>query len=284
MIDPKELEPPVPQEEIDAAAAEQPAEEKPPVVEEKREDKKETLVPHQAMHEERERRKKLEQELQRERAQRAQETAVLNQRLGELYELQKPKAPPVPSYEEDPLANLHANVGEMSSKLQQALDAQKHEAAARNQQQFVSSVQAKFMQDEARFVKQQPDYQAAVQFLTQRRADELRAMGMPDQAIGQAIAKDVWGLALTSMQNGKSPAEAAYQFAVARGYVKKDEARGEQKMDALQKGVEASKTLGGGAPSGKPTLEQIAAMSDDDFAKYKAELKSRGQRISDSVQ
>lgn len=284
MIDPKELEPPVPEDEI-AAAAEQPADT--PDKETPKEEvapKKDTVVPHAALHEERERRKELQRELQQTREDQARRDAVLQDRMNQLYAMQHKEQPkPIPEYDQDPLTNLNARLAQQTEELTKLREAQTHSTQQQQrwaqQQQFVSSVQSRMISEESKFTEANPDYPDAARFLQEGRVKELKAMGNTPEQIVQVMRQDVLGLAVSCFQRGQNPAEAAYELAKARGYAKK--ASQEQKMDSLQKGVEASKTLAGGGSSANPTVEQIAAMSDEEYAAFKSKLG--GKRVSDLI-
>ena len=286
-----DLEPEVPAEEIEAA--EQPTEET-PVVEEKVEkpaaekpveQEKEKFVPHQALHEERQRRK----ELQRETDQLKQNQAVLNDRFQQLWQVVQPQqqAPQFrdPKTDTDPMEALAHN---------QAILAQQAQEAAQHRQQ---NEQRNQIQEHARrltgwasakaqeYAQENPDFPEAYNHIRMVRANELMALGLSGEELLHRLRGEELSVFYEAHQKGKNPAEIAFNMAKAAGWQpKKKEATPEQKIENLQKGTQASKSLGtGGAPSGNPTAEQIAAMSDDEFAELKAKLASKGKRLSDIV-
>jgi hypothetical protein len=283
------LEPEVPKEEIEAANAELPnegeeaevkAEEK---QEAKQEEEKAKFVPHQALHEERERRKALAAEL----AQTKQQMAVFNDRLQQLYQVKQQENAPQfrnPETDPDPLQAMQHNM----ALLARQNDEMRQAMMARGQQEQQSAQQAHQAQqliewgqaNAAEFKQQAPDWDDAYAHIRTVRAKELQAMGYRGANLENALKNDEFGVLVQSYQQGRNPAEMVYALAQAAGYAKK--ASGEQKIEQIQKGQGASKTLGNGSGgSGMPTPEQIAAMSEDDFAAFKSKLAKQGKSISD---
>ena len=90
-------------------------------------------------------------------------------------------------------------------------------------------------------------------------------MGMSPQEVASTVARDeVWVMQYAA-QTGKNPAAIIYEMALNTGY-----SGGQtRKMETLQKGVKVAQSLGsGGAANNKVTLDQLAAMSQDDFDAY----------------
>lgn len=273
-----ELEPEIPAEEI---AAEQPAEETSQVeAEQPKEEKKdpsEKNVPHGAFHEERQKRKAAEQELNQLR----QNQAVIADRYNQLWQaVNQQQQPQIPSEDVDPLTNHRVRLA-MAERAQQQLAA---ELQARRQQDAASQQEQAFRAHvsglEVAFVKEKPDYPQALQFARERRAQELEALGYPPEEIPTRLQNDAMAIAWDALRQGRNPAAAIYAAAEVMGY-KRKEVQGQQKIETLQKGTQAAKTLGNGQPAGVPTPEQIADMSDIEFAEFKAKLAKKGQRISD---
>ena len=284
-----DLEPDVPAEEI-AAADEQPAEEtpevEPPKAEKPKEEKteeREKFVPHQALHEERERRK----EAQREAAELKRNQQVLSDRLNQLWNtVQQPKqeAPQFrdPDKDPDPLEALKHNQQLLAQRaFQEESHRQQQEQIARQQDgaRRLASWGASQAQE---YRKENPDFDDAYQHIRNVRAAELQEMGLAGDELLGALWNDEMTIFQRAYQSGRNPAEIAFNMAKATGWQKKQEAKAEEKIESLQKGAGASKTLGaGGGSPGKPTPEQIAAMSEDEFAEFKASLK--GKRVSDVI-
>jgi hypothetical protein len=279
-----DLEPEVPQEEIAAAEAELPKPEaeapkegevKPDTPEEP---KVEKLVSLGALHEERQKRKKLQAELEQTR----QRTALLEGRFQQLYEAQQPR-PQAPD-PNDPLAVIgheqQMTRAQLQELAQRAYAEDQRKQAEQQKQQLVGWYQGQA----AEFVKESPDFQGAYEHMRTLRVAEFQAMGYNAQQIAHALEQDELQLAWTGYQTGQNPAQIIYKMAQGTGYKGKKEVPGEEKIQTLKKGVEASKTLGvGGATAGNPTPEQIANMSDSEFAEFKSKLGKKGQRLSDAL-
>ena len=289
MKDLESLEPQVPEEEI-AEAAEQPAEETPKAPEapeaekpEEKEEKKQTLVPHQALHEERKRRQEIEAQLRNERAERQRNEQIIAQRLQELYQAsQQQNQPQVPSETEDPLAaSLHGvkvtqeQLKQLQTRMAQE-DWQRQQVA--QQQQLIGWAQSQA----AEFQRETPDFPEAYQHMRTIRMGELEEMGLTPQQIQHTLVQDELWVFQHAAQTGRNPAEIVYGMAKRTGWQKKQ--AGEQKIETLQKGLQASKSLGnGGGSAGMPTPEQIANMSEEEFGALKAKLAKSGKRISDVI-
>lgn len=281
------LEPPVPESEIAAETPEQEtpeAEAKPPEEPKAEEPKQEKVVPLAALHEERQRRKELQAEIQRERQERAAKEAVIQDRLNQMWQAQNP-GPQFrdPEKDPDPLAALAHNqqltVRQMQEFQQQR---QVEEAQKRQAQQTQQLVEwARFQAGE--FVKEAPDFGDAYTHLLNVRRGELEAMGMQPHEVKATLEENELWIYHSAAQRGGNPADMIYKMAKAAGYTGKKEPApdaNEQKLATLQKGVAASKTLASPAANGKPTAEQIANMTDEEFAEFKKTLK-RGQTLSD---
>jgi hypothetical protein len=279
-----ELEPEVPPEEIAAAETQEtpqetPKEEaKPEVVE------KEKTVPHGAFHEERERRKALQRELEEARRERA----VLNDRFERLFAAQKQAEAPQyrdPEKDPDPLTAMQHN-DQINRQRLEAMQQQLAQDNERRQHEFYESQVIAWGQERANEYRQEvPDFDDAYQHIRMVRANELHAIGYNVAEIKQALRNDELGIINEAGKRGRNPAEIVYNMAKAAGYTGKKPAQdAEQKIEQLQKGQQAAKTVGNGAASsGWPTAEQIADMSEDDFAALETRLKKSGKTLSDII-
>lgn len=282
----QDLEPDVPQEEIAAAEAATPEEapqaaETPEAPKEEvkaDEPKEEKLVRLEALHEERGKRKQVQRELE----QMKQNQAVLADRLNQIYQAQQPQ-PQIPDASQDPLANHDARLAQQEQRAQWLIDQEQRRNHDAQQANLKQQVVGWYSAQAAEFAKETPDFGGAYQHIKQLRAAELQAMGYNAMEAKQALENDEMSVVARAYQSGENPAAVIYRMAQATGY-KKSAPAGQEKMKTLQKGVEASKTLGvGGAAAGNPTPEQIANMSDAEFAELKAKLGKKGQRLSDVI-
>ena len=106
-------------------------------------------------------------------------------------------------------------------------------------------------------------------------------MGLSAEQVSTTLRNDELWLIHNAHQTEQNPGEIIYRMAKNTGFQKKSEVTPEKKIETLQKGAEASKGLAAGSGSSAPTPEQIAAMSDDEFATFKAGLQKKGKRLSD---
>lgn len=221
-------------------------------------------VPLPALHEERAKRRELQQQLQQERGAREEMERRMQARLDQIAQAVTPK-PVVPDFAENPAEHLKHSVEE----LRQATQASQRQLSEWQQRQAaeaqLAAVAEKVWAAEAEFVQDAPDYQSAVTFMLDSRARELEAIGHDSQSARNMAAREMMDGALMNAAQGRNPAEIAYKLAKARGYTA--QASAADKMQMQQRGAAASKSLGtGGAASGKLSARALAEMSDEDFA------------------
>ncbi len=285
----QDLEPAVPQEEIAAGEPAPEAQEAPqqapeaPAADAKEvkadEPKEEKLVRLEALHEERKKR----QQLKSENEQLRQHQAVLADRLNQLYQAQQPRQQ-VPDASVDPLANHEARLAQQEQRAQWLAEQEQNRAQQAQHAQQRQQVVNWYGSQAAEFAKETPDFGGAYEHMKQLRGAELMAMGYNALEARQVLENDELAVVAKAYQAGENPAAVIYRMAQATGYKKgaKAPVAAEEKMKTLQKGVEASKTLGaGGASAGNPTPEQLANMSDSEFSEFKEKLAKKGQRMSD---
>lgn len=203
---------------------------------------------------------------------------TLNKRLEDMAALVKgddPNAPPA-----DPLAPVLEKI--------EGIDKRLSEADQRVEEERIQhAVRSYADEDEARFRQQQPDFPNAVSHYIQSRVAEMKAFGVPEEQAGQALAQEAQQLLLTAAQAGQSPAQIMYAMAQARGYQPQqapNPAAG-QYATAQQDNVYRmpqqnaggrSFGNGAGAAGNAMTLQQIAAMSEEDYNAFRA--TPEGQR------
>ncbi|MFO0454266.1 MAG: hypothetical protein ACK52I_37390 [Pseudomonadota bacterium] len=222
-------------------------------------------VPLAALHEERARRRELQQTLAQERAAREEMERRVEARLQAIAKAQQA---PVPSLEENPAAHILHKVEEVGATAKTAAEQlaalQQQQAQQQQIQQIATTVNAL----EAEFQQAKPDYHDALRYMLDSRSREFQALGMSaDQARYQAQQEMMQG-ALVNASRGMNPAEIAYRLAEARGYRPQTAApTADDRMKMQAKGIAASKSLGNGpAAGGKIGAEALLSMSDDEFA------------------
>ena len=265
------------QEAPEAEAPQEPkAEEAPETPEEEAKPEKppKGFVPHGALHEERQKRKEMEAQLQRIQQETTYRQQLMEQRLQQLYQSQQQaNQPKPPSYEDDPLGNLKHTQELTQQQIQQLNDRYRQEAENRNRyeqaQAYKAQLESVVQSDVAQFSQEHPDYLEALGHARQTRVRQHMAIGLSEAEAVQLMYQEEYQLAEAALQRGKSPAQAAYDIAKAYGWTK-GKPSSETKIETLQKGVKAAQSLGsGGTPTGTPSIDQLADMSDDEFAAFK---------------
>lgn len=262
------------QEEAVAEAAEpqeQPAETEQPGEGEERSDKP-RMVPHGALHEERQRRKDAE-----ERARKYEERfAAWMEKFGpQSQQPEQPDQAQIPDVDVDPVGHFKAKSELLERQLAEVNDWRQNVDQRTQAQEQFRQLATHVSQSEAAFAAEHPDYQQALGYLVDAQKRAYETMGFNEQEIAQALAADKLNLAQTAMQRGQNPAEIVYKLATARGYSAQQKQAAERprdetgKFQAIQKGAQGpGRSLGtaSGGPAPSVSLETMANMSDDEFA------------------
>lgn len=195
-----------------------------------------------------------------ERKQMAEQMKVMQQRFEQILAVApKPEVAPAPVYEDDPLGATFDKV----DKVAQSVAEMKAESVQRQQQEqfqgFVRNVQA----DEANFIQKSPDYKDAVNFIQQRRLQELQVMGYPEEQAMQVLAQDAYAVTQRAIALGESPASFAYNMAKQLGYTPKKS----DNIETIAAGQQVARSVSGGAqPVSEGSLpNNLAEMSDSEF-------------------
>lgn len=292
------LEPPAPESEVqtqddvaDVSAAGSEPEQKIEGQQQKPEEKdeKEKFVPHGAFHEERERRKELQRQLEEEKRQSAVKHANMERRLQELFQAsqQSREQPPQirdPNTDPDPVGALAHNQQLTIAQVNQLNQHLATEAQKAQRIEYANRVVAWGAARASEFRQSTPDFDAAYEHVSKNRVAELQAMGLSPEQVQVTLKNDEFWVIESAGQNGKNPAEIIYNMAKATGWKPAEAVSAEQKIETLQKGAQAAKTLGnGGGDPGIPTMEQIANMSESEFAALKAKFAKQGKDIMELV-
>lgn len=177
----------------------------------------EAKVPLAALHEERQRRKEVEQQ-----------NALLQQRTNAILENMarqaapqqvQPPAPELPDPNKDPAGYILAVLDAQQKKIDALTSGTTQQQQTTQQMTVLQQVQrrAEFMENE--YKKATPDYENAVAYLRQSREAELIALGYSDPMARQSqLSQDLMGIAITAAQQNTNPAEIVYNMAKGRGY------------------------------------------------------------------
>lgn len=209
----------------------------------------------------------------------AADMARLNERLAIIAQQnaqrEQPKAPEIPDINTDPIGHFQAKQALLEKQLEEARGFQQQQVQMTQQQAHLQKIGAEVSRLEQEFAKVTPDYNQAQQHLFQTWAQEAQLLGrQPEEAI------KFWSMQIVqhAAQQGKNPAQVAYEMAKQRGYTgaqPKAPTQTQQpqgpNLDTIQRGLAASKSTsaapGKAAPSGTPTIEALLQMDDEDFAK-----------------
>lgn len=241
-------------------------------------ERKPTTVPLGALDEERSRRRELQEELSRTRADNDRKIGRMESILDQIRaDRAKPAEAAAPDWETDPAgAARHAveSLGKRFGDFEKHIQGQGQASAAAQQDQRIADY---LRGAAAEFAKAQPDFGAAYQHLWNDRMAELNEIGY-DYATALAIVNaDEKGLVAQAAASGKNPAERIYALARRRGY-KAAKVEDEDKIETLQKGEKAAKSLSGagGAVEGKMTLERLADLEGDEYLREFEKMKNKG--------
>ena len=170
----------------------------------------------------------------------------------------------------DPLRPLAEKVDAIDRRLE-AVNAQRQAEAIDRQVREIADA------DEARFRQQQPDFPRAVQHYILSRLHEMNALGLSTDQAEEAITIEAQQLLYQCAQTNRSAAEAIYSMARARGYGSAGAGAGGGGAQAHTARPAGGRSFGhgAGAAPGAITPQQLAQMSDEDYAAFRATPEGR---------
>lgn len=243
---------------------------------EQEQEKSERVVPLAALHEERGKRKGLEQRLREFEL----ENARFKERFKVVEEIGKKQEAPPPDPSADPFAYLQQvpnELGELKSKLTQF----EQQEQQRTQQQRVVSA---YSQAADQFRKDSPDFNDAYKHIIDSRIEEYKLIGHPDPVA--AVQSDEFQIVLGALQQGRNPAEVIYSLAKARGFQAKAPAQPDktaaEKLAQIEKGQASNKSLasaGGQSGAEEMTAEALLKMPMDEFEKWVEKNPAKAKRL-----
>lgn len=249
------------------------------------------MVPHAALHEERERHKETKRQLEETAKRWEDRFNQIVQRIGQPQpaaqqpQQQQPSSDIViPPVDQDPLGHVLAQIGKIGATVETLQKSGQQQQQITSQQEAVRATAQRAALLENEFSARTPDYVAAANHLKAARDSELQAMGFSDSVQrSQILANEAMDVARRSMGEGKNPAEVIYALAKLRGFSTPApapaaapeptpaaaQADAAQKLNQIKGGQTQSRSLSnarGGATS-PFTAERILEMSDAEFAK-----------------
>lgn len=257
--------------------------------------KPQKMVPHQALHESREQtkaEKAARQELENRYKTLEQRTNLLLENFAKAppsQDGQQQTAPKttLPDPDNDPLGYLLATVKGVAER-QDKIDGNFQQQSQQSQQMTtLRNLQDTALAQEEEFRTETPDYDAASQYVQKTRSAELDALGYNPAEVRELLKQEAYGIAARMIQQGKNPAKAIYDMAMARGYTpaasEAENQAGEQtnvaaavernsgKLKNVQNGQRQTATLSqarGSAPS-PMSAQKLMEMTDADFETFR---------------
>ncbi len=216
-------------------------------------------VPQGALHQERERRKATEAQIQALQAQFAELQAKLN-----------PPAPiEIPDPILDPKGFREFQIKQITERANEKAEAERRAMEAQQQQM----VMARLTQDVNTFKATTPDYDTAFQHAVKVRREELAFYGNSEEQISAQMEADVQAIVQQAYSQGKNPAELFYAYAKMRGYsaapVQQPAQQAVAQVQALAQSQRQTQSLapaGGPANDGGMTIETLSKMSEAELA------------------
>lgn len=232
-----------------------------PPKEEEQKKPPEGYVPHQALHQERITRRRLERDLAEERMK--WETA--NKRLEELAKRFQPQEKE-PDPAEDPVGAITHKTDRIDQRLSEWEKRQEEQRKQEEQYRQQAEVERHWNMSAQSFAQKQPDFPQAYEHLFKNAMEEFVEAGY-DDARAQQLVQGYWhDIVQQARKDGINPAERMYNLAKRRGY---KVATTQDKIETIANGTKATSPLAsasGKAPS-RLTAEAIAAMPQEEFDK-----------------
>lgn len=213
----------------------------------------EGYVPHQALHAERLKAKRLEAELQEERK--------FKQTIAQRLEAFNKPEVKEPDPNEDPagaiIHEVRANRQEVAEIRKQAEERDRRFGEDRQRQEM----ERRWAAASQNFATKQPDFAQAYDFLFREFIEDLRLVGYDESQV-EKVAGGYWqDVVAAAQRDGINPAERFYDLAKRRGY------KASSKTETIANGMKATSPLsgaGGKAPANH-TPEYLANCSQREF-------------------
>lgn len=183
-----------------------------------------------------------------------------------------------PKFEDNPAEHLKHENAQLKKDLEAIKERiSKQDAASQqgaNLQRHAEAVRAR----EIAFAKEHPDYDKAAEYVAQVWREEFLEAGFDEDKVPAMVFQKATAMTQQAMAKDKDPAEAIWKIAQRNGYksqtaeTKEDKkSDGETKLQTISKGLEASKTAGGGKGPDELTLASLKDMSDEDIDRIVAD-------------
>lgn len=217
-------------------------------------DSKDKLVPIAALHESRETIKALKTQIAALEAQpklSAEDADLLKDLRAQKKAASEPKDP---DFLEDPKGYVDAKAKQTAEALKKLNEATEKQTQQQEQQQQLNQILTGVQQHEQTFLKETPDYHAAIDHIRTVRGSQLQMLypqATPEQITRQITTEEI-GAAAQILRAGGNPAEFAYNYAKTMGYQPKVAPVADPNANgAVKPDKEALRSLGGGGGAQK---------------------------------
>ena len=188
-------------------------------------------------------------------------------------------AQPEPDYLEDPKAYIDQKVGTTLDQLrnvQETVEQTTESVGAQNsamqQQQQIQAIQRMAGSAEEAFAQTKSDYWEALEYARNARSGQLKLAfpdGTPAQ-LAEHIRAEEFATAAQILQQGRNPAEFAYEYAKSLGYTPEqaqEDPAVQRDIAAVRESVAVPKTdaQGLGSPGASSELDGLLNMEPDEF-------------------
>jgi len=252
---------------------------------------KDKTVPLAALLEER---KKFQGELDSLKQQN-QRFAGLEQQLREMREGQKKVADPAPKeetppdYLTDPKGYVDWQRNQAEKRVNEVLQPlqQSHQQTEQQRQveAQINDIVTKASTYEVEFTKANPRYMDALGHIRQLRMAEAEALGIPQAHAMQALRNQELQLAAFALQNGKNPAELAYNLALRLGFNPESNAgaQGQQKaaeqseQEKLEMAAKRERAQSMGGQGGGGDAKDLLEADNEEFEAAMQQIFGKGR-------
>jgi hypothetical protein len=216
----------------------------------------------QQLHEERGWRKRLSEELKETKAQLAELMSRADLMMSKMNQPQEQEEEQ-PDPDSDPLGYIAHEMAAMRNEIKALKGERESEKTTIAQREQHALIMNAARESSEAFLRKNPDFTEAMNFLTEARTRELKAMGISETKIRDALENDVLVITANALQNGGDPATMLYNVAKGRGFRSK------------RQNAPAPNTLGSvlGTPNPTGKNKDVSLMSDKEFDAFFNKLR-----------
>lgn len=262
--------------EVDEEGDEEPDEQPELKADEEKPKRKDSRIPLRKLQESENQRRELEKQLSefREKWARGEERLRMIAESQQVQQQPKAVEPPDPSV--DPIGAIEWQ----KQQTEQIRQFQEQQIRQQQEQAVIAQIDNNYKEAWGKFASNTPDAMDAYNHFVNSVSAILDLQGIPQDRINQMVEQEERKIAYQAMQRGISPAEVIYEKSKAMGYQPKAAApvenetakKANEDVARRQKAASASKSLsnaGGNRANAMPSMEELANMSEDDFAEFR---------------